>query len=1032
LLALYLVAVCFFLSGVAALIYQIAWLRSLNLVFGTSHLSVATVLAAYMGGLAAGAWLAARYGSRIKRPLLVYGLLELIIAATAVLVPFSLGMAQDLLVASVGHQPAPPDASGPRQILFYLIASFVILGIPTTAMGATLPLLAKEVVNASRELGPRVGLLYGLNTLGAVAGALIGGFLLLPNIELLMVLLVGAVLNVAVFVIVVALLRQRLDPLRSVPAAKMAEKDQGKPATDKFDPIMILMFVSGVVSFGLEVLWTRLLTHIFGGTIYAFSIMLSAFLVGIALGSLIAGRFASDRARALRYFTLAQFGIAATSLAGFIVLGLYVPDTPSLLLLSIYAFCMMVPSTLFIGATFPLAVRIVSPKLEATANAVGRVYAFNTVGAIAGALLAGFILLPALGFVSFLQLLVLISGAIAVASLFLPPRPMPRVPAFGTLAVLAVVVLLVPQRPDRILYSHVGTTAAAGQERYFGVGTTSTVLLREENGFAFLSTDGLAEAVIPRRGSPPIRSSQTWLGALPLLARPEAEEVLIVGFGGGSVIEGVPPSVRTIDVIELEKEIIAANAAFADQRAYDPLSDDRVHVVRNDARNAMVLTDNRYDVVISQPSHPWTGAASHLYTREFLAIAKAKLNEGGTLLQWINAEFVDEDLLRSFAATILAEFDHVELYQPEPRVLLFVASEAPIDLLGAGGGVERALANQGAHYRAVGMRTAEDIAAMMLLDTDGVEALAGDHEPNTDQLNRLAFHSSWRGDGLSLDAIRELLSPDDPLLNPESKLRTWLGDDRLPYVAQQLFQAAYIERACNLGNTVESSDIRMTLAAMCLEETGQMARAQAALFDLLRNEPQSEPAQLALLLSHLPAFATRQLTPEIAALANRQRGPQRSIFEGWIFGAMGDFERLRALDDELRNVPLTSLGYPAAVKLRADWRVAIAAATNDRELAKEGLVIVDSLLSTFTNPELYLLRAAAAHFAQDQAALHETTGLLIRYVQERSKDDGNDGVQEVAFIAQRLEMLAEWIKSAPGSESSERAADLIARIDGLG
>lgn len=1024
-----LVGLCFFLSGFAALVYQMAWLRSLSLVFGTSHLAVATVLAAYMGGLAAGAWLASRYAGRIRRPVLAYGFLELVIAVSSVLVPVFLALAQVLLHELIGHSSEPPDAAGMTQTLFYLVAAFIILGIPTTAMGATLPLLAKDVIHSDGDVGPRVGQLYGLNTLGAVGGALAGGFLLLPYLGLKLALVTGAAINLVVFGIVFVMLRRPAGSDSDMVPATAATTPGTSDGT--FHPVMPLMLVSGMVSFGLEVLWTRLLSHVFGGTIYAFSIMLSAFLVGIAFGSLIAGRLATDRERAGIGFVIAQVGIGCASIGAFALLGLYAPASEDLLINSIYAFCIIVPSALFIGATFPLAVRIASPGLEETANTVGRIYAFNTVGAIIGSLLAGFLLLPMLGLAGFLQLLVALSAAIAVASLLIVALRPPIVPTLGALAVLACIGLFLPTRPDRIIYGHVEDTAEAGRERFFAVGTSSTVLLREHNGFAFMSTDGLAESVIPRRGMPPIKSSQSWLGGLPLLARPDARDVLIVGFGGGQVIEGLPPSVEKIDVIELEPQVIAANRAFAAERLFDPLADRRVSIIRNDARNAMALTDRRYDVIVSQPSHPWTGGASHLYTREFLALAKGKLAKGGALLQWINLEFTDEELLRSFAATILAEFAYAELYQPEPRVLLFVASDQPIGLIGGQAGVERSLAQAGAHYRAIGLRTKEDLAVISVLDEEGLAAFAAGHAPNTDDLNRLAFHARWKGDGLTLEAARRLFGPEDPLLDPRSDLRAWLGEENLAYVAEQLLQTGQVDRACRLPSTILRKAVRLTVAGLCLEQIERPAEARRILFEAISADSDYAPAQIAVLLMHLPDFAMGRLPPEIASLANRQRGPHRRIFEGWILGAMGDFDRLRMLDGELSQVAPTSLGYPAAVKLRVDWRVATAARTGDASHAAEGLTILDSLLATFTSPELYLLRATAAHFAGDRDALFETTGLLVRYVREQQRNPSGAREQEILFIKDRLESLRDWVRSAPGAAGNKRAEELLAAIDSL-
>ena len=204
---LFTASLCFLLSGFSALLYQIAWSKSLAIVFGTSYLAVATVLAAYMGGLALGATIAARMLDRVRNAILVYGVLEAVISVSALAVPVLLKMAGSLLVVLLGNQAEPVSSNGYLQTAYYLAATFVVLAVPTSAMGATLPLLARYVINADRQVGPRLGLLYGINTIGAVFGALVAGFLLLPVLGLMGTLFVGAIINLAVFAVAIFLAR---------------------------------------------------------------------------------------------------------------------------------------------------------------------------------------------------------------------------------------------------------------------------------------------------------------------------------------------------------------------------------------------------------------------------------------------------------------------------------------------------------------------------------------------------------------------------------------------------------------------------------------------------------------------------------------------------------------------------------------------------------------------------------------------------------------------------------------------------------
>jgi hypothetical protein len=269
-----LLLACFFLSGFAALIYQTAWTRQFAFVFGTSELAVATVLAAYMGGLAAGAVAAARFVGRVRRPVLVYGVLELGIALAALCVPAALDAATALYVALFGGSNDPADAGGLVAALFYLVSSGAILLVPTGLMGATLPLLARHAVRRESEIGSRVGLLYAINTVGAVAGTVGAGFLLLPRLGLLSTIHVGVAVNGLVF-LAAALVARGAEPL---PAP--GPRSEAAPTTGRW--ILPLVMISGAVSFSYEVLWSRLLGHLLGGSVYGFATMLASFLAGIA------------------------------------------------------------------------------------------------------------------------------------------------------------------------------------------------------------------------------------------------------------------------------------------------------------------------------------------------------------------------------------------------------------------------------------------------------------------------------------------------------------------------------------------------------------------------------------------------------------------------------------------------------------------------------------------------------------------------------------------------------------------------------
>ncbi|MCP4907158.1 MAG: hypothetical protein GY910_19455, partial [bacterium] len=671
-----LLLVCFFVSGFAALLYQTAWTREFAFLFGTAELAVVAVLAAYMGGLAAGAAIAARVVRRLTRPVLAYGLLELGIAVGALCVPFMIRAVQALYISLAGGLDAPPETMALTTAIFHLFGSFVVLAPCTTLMGATLPLLARYAVSEDAQVGPRIGVLYAVNTFGAIAGTLVAAFYLLPQFGLRQTVHIGIVGNAIVF----------------LAAAALARGITGQPAGDttqtahkgRFHWILPAMTISGAVSFVYEVLWTRLLGQVLGGSTAAFASMLSSFLLGIALGSALASRFAKTREAAIRGFAVAQLGSGMLAYLAFRAAD-RLPDlaqavganpaTPAPGAAA--AGIILLPVTLCIGATFPFGVRLLARDAEEAASVSGRVYAWNTVGSIVGAILAGFFLLPLLGLQNTALVGVITSlGLASLAAWVSVPRRNILV-GLATLSLIGSIIVGLPQPTNLLMHSAISGTRMQGSLFYLGVGRSATVTVVQNRRGWRLLTNGLPESGIDRPEVPRIRPNETaWLSLLPTAARPETDEMLIIGLGGARTLEAAASSVSSIDVIELEEEVVIANRLVP--RPIDPLSNPRVSLRLGDARGAMHLTDKVYDAIVSQPSHPWTSGASHLYTREFFELTKSKLEPGGVFIQWIGQGFVDVPLFGSLMAAMSDVFAYVYVYRPVPAALVFMASNEPI------------------------------------------------------------------------------------------------------------------------------------------------------------------------------------------------------------------------------------------------------------------------------------------------------------------------------------------------------------------
>jgi spermidine synthase len=977
------VVACFVLSGFAALLYQTAWMRQFSIVFGTSELAVATVLSAYMAGLALGAAVAARLVDRITRPVLVYGLLEAGVALSALAVPLLLALANTFYIGVLGDQPSPADATGLGQSFFYLLVAFVVLAIPTGCMGATLPMLTKYVVRTEAQIGPRVGLLYAMNTVGAVGGTVTAGFLLLPALGLSGTVWVGVAVNAIVFLIAARLARS-ITPAESMRArAVPTVEPRRRLSLIGSTWILPLMLLSGANTFTYEVLWTRLLGHFLGGSIAAFAAMLASFLSGIAIGSAIAARFATSRHRAVVGFILAQIGIAATSIAIYQLLPLLIPESMGLSGNVVLAIAILLPATLFVGATFPFAVRILAKNGNDAASSSARVYAWNTIGAIVGAAIAGFILIPLLRYEGAIELAVTINIVLALAASTLILRKQFIMATGSAILLLAVVVAYHPLRPEAILRSSPIADSRGGEIRYYEVGRSATVLVLEEDGYLNLRTNGLPEASTNLKGAPPYQHNQHLLSALPVLARPDTRDMLIVGFGAGVAVESVPPSVASVDVIELEPKVIDANRLIGPERQIDPLQDDRVNIYINDARSALALTSKQYDAIVSQPSHPWTAGASHLYTREFMALTKEHLNAGGVFLQWMNTQFMTESVLRSLCATLLDVFPYARIYQFQPEILFFLGSDEPFDIERAIAQTGRPLRDDPQYYLERGIGAVEDLLIALAMDQDNIERFASGSTLLTDDFNRMATESAVareKGDTLSFRELTELFIPYNPLLQTDSWIyEDFPGDLEYSYISDRLERLGMKRHAVELAYTLERLQLTDAplLIGMGLERQGENLESQRVLLSALLADQENDQARYAVLRPWLTAIA-RGDAPEYALdIAAGASGSVAAVLEGWKAADDKNWQALVELDDTLATVRPTDLWYLQAAKLRADWRIKVTTPGFQPRFAREATRLIDNAIALYQDPDFYSMRVAAAFVADDAMNVIETARRLI-------------------------------------------------------
>lgn len=961
----------------AGLVYQTAWTQQFALTFGASELAVVAVLAAYMAGLTAGAAAGEGWLRAVRRPVLAYALLELGIAASALAVPALLGLANRIQVALLGGVDALPEAGGAVTVLFHLAAAFAILLLPTALMGATLPLLARYVVVRDADLAARVGTLYTVNTVGAALGTLGAGFLLLPRLGLGRTVWAGVALNALAFLLATPL-------FRSTAVVREASSDE-EPLAHRY--LLPLMLLSSAVSFTYEVLWTRLLTFVLGGSVYAFSTMLATFLAGIAIGAGVAARLGRTPAAARRGFGIAQWGTAAFSLVAFrfadhlprLAERLSGAGTGPLLAGAALSAATLLPGALCIGATFPFAVRALATHAGQAGAATARAYAWSAVGAVLGAVVGGLWVLPALAFEGTVRALAVASLLTAVGCALLG-RPRLRPLAAVAVVSLLAPLLIPPRAPWSLLRHSMLPGRTEGAVVYRGVGRGATVLVLDQGGEYRLSSNGLPESAIEGPGSRPSRYAVAhWLSLLAVAARPEARSLMVVGLGAGKTVENVPPSIASIDVVELEPEIVRANLALSGRRGRDPFRDPRVRVHLNDARSALLLTERRFDAIVSQPSHPWTAGAAHLFTREFFELARDRLGDDGVFVLWMGQAFVDEPLLRSLLATLRSVYPHVEVYDPRPGgSLLFVSATRPLRMEETAG---RAIAAAPATWAAQGVMTTVDVLAARVADEEGVARVAEGAPVNTDRRNLLQTRSPRiLASALGAAGADRVFAPYDPV-------RGLAAGPEGPRLVQRYIRDGRLRRARRVLGAMPAGPPRRVASARIDLAAGAQARGESELLALVRERPPDRDAARALMVARGDALL-RGEDPDglLAVLAHDPLAA--GVLEGWRRSAAGRLADVAELEPVLAGAARHDPLEEPALRLRIGWRLT----SGDPARAREAIALFDPFMAEAAKAPDALLRARLALAARDAATAYASLieiadlGLYVSDYQQTARE----------------------------------------------
>lgn len=687
-------------SGAAALLYQVVWSRLLTLHMGHTVAAVGTVLAAFMGGLAVGAAAAGRVAPRLPRQqaLRSYAALEVVIAASALLLPAGLAALHPLLGAAYA------DGAGQWFAAARVATSLILIALPAAAMGATLPMAVRWLAGGGGRAAGDAGMLYAVNTLGAAFGAALTGFVLLPAFGLRLTTIAGVAANGVAAAVAwrLASVPAPADVTGATPAPAQARRRRAEVRARKTDVprprlAAAALGISGAVALVYEVVWTRVLALVLGPTTYAFSTMLVAFIVGIAIGAAAASRVADRAARPMLWLAamlaLAALGAFGASLAiGQLPLAVAaIVASPDASLTSVVARqallvgALLVPMTLAFGAAFPFAVAAAARRPEDVSADVALVYAVNTVGAVAGALTGSFLLVPAIGLQRSIVLggILLVGTGVAIAAVCTPRAAHRAGLATAGIVLAAAGLFMPPWNPQLVssgAYKYAVDAAGdlqasleAGELLYYGEGAAGIVSVRRVAGTTSLAIDGKVDA---SNGADML--TQKLLAHVPLLLHSSPQQVAVIGLGSGVTVgAALRHPVARVDVLEISPEVIAASSFFEAENR-DALADPRTRLLVNDGRTHLLLSRQLYDVIISEPSNPWMAGIAALFTRELFTAVRERLAPGGVFCQWAHTYDISEDDLRSIVATFRAVFPDGAMWLVGSGDLLLIGSDAPV------------------------------------------------------------------------------------------------------------------------------------------------------------------------------------------------------------------------------------------------------------------------------------------------------------------------------------------------------------------
>jgi len=765
------VAGMFFASGAASLILQVVWFKQLQLVLGSTTLSVSVTVASFFFGLSIGSSLGGRVADVVTRPLKTYGFVEFVLA----LVSFAVTAFLSHWSTWVGWMSPMLNLDSSARLPLIVILSLTTLLLPTTLMGATLPCLVRFLARSRTELANQIGLLYGLNTLGAAIGTLGAGFVLIGLLGVTGSSLIASVVYACVGGF--GLLASRHEQPFALKEPKREEVHSEGSNVGTATLLIWLFACSGFVSIAYEVVWFRFLTNISTSSVYAFSGMLSTYLFGLVIGALICARFLAPRKdQLLRYFAITQFGIAVAATLTLAILGkasalrsllspivlVVVPVRTQMLLgddVSFFFICivaLLLPTTL-IGISFPLASELTVPRMSALGRRIGTLYALNTIGGVLGSLTAGFVLIPYLGSQSALNVLILINMFLFAAIAASQPGLLASLWRQGTIA-LAVVVLsflvLGPHYLERQLTAFIGAKVLELRESK----EATFAVLEYEDEATGKYQQLLVNSKSYASNRPEGRRYMAALGHYPLLLHTgPSDTAAVICIGTGTTVGAV----TTHEELQSIYAVDLAPTVFDFARYFVPINkrfyaNPKVHKVVADGRHYLLSTENTFDVITLEPPPPHDAGIVNLYTEEFYALAKRRMRHGAILAQWVPLDIGRGVLPKMMLKAMLAQFKHVSLWLPDRMEGVAIASDEPLQIDRDVLAMRMSAPAVAEDLTAIGLRSPEDLLATFVAADETLAAYLGDTPSLTDNRPRIEYYNWYPVEPIPVKELKGL------------------------------------------------------------------------------------------------------------------------------------------------------------------------------------------------------------------------------------------------------------------------------------